>query len=61
MIAEPRKAAPLVKPEINLQDQYSVRHWAKVFSVSELDLAIAVQRAGPRPEDVAMFLGKPWR
>lgn len=44
-----------------LYDSTSVQNWAKVFGVSEIDVAIAVQRAGVHADDVAMFLGKPWR
>ncbi|MBP0446367.1 DUF3606 domain-containing protein [Roseomonas sp. SSH11] len=48
------------RDRINLDDPYEVRNWSKLFGVSDLDVAIAVRNAGPKPADVAFVLGRPW-
>lgn len=45
---------------IRLDDPHEVHHWAKVFGVTSLDISIAIRAVGPKPEDVALALGKPW-
>jgi hypothetical protein len=37
---------------INVGEDYQVRHWAKQFAVSELDLRNAVERVGSVAENV---------
>jgi hypothetical protein len=53
--------ATIVRDEVRLNDPYDVQHWAKIFGVTNLDIAIAVRNAGPKAADVAYILGKPWR
>jgi hypothetical protein len=54
------KVPELRKARIKVNDPYEVHHWAKVFGVTDFDVAIAVRAAGPKPQDVALALGKPW-
>lgn len=54
----PRPASLDQRP-INLNDPYEVEHWARLFHVTQLDVVIAVQMAGPMPADVALALSGP--
>lgn len=54
-----RQATPADRDRIDLGDPYCVQHWAKNFRITELDLAIAVNRAGPLARDVALLLCQP--
>ena len=54
-----RRAAPADRDRIDPGDPYSVQHWARSFRITELDLAIAVQQAGPLARDVALLLYQP--
>ncbi|WP_426955568.1 DUF3606 domain-containing protein [Muricoccus radiodurans] len=49
-------ALPRKDERIDLHDPVSVRRWANAFRLSELDLAVAVQTAGPKPSAVAYLL-----
>ncbi|WP_408906324.1 DUF3606 domain-containing protein [Muricoccus nepalensis] len=54
-------ALPAGGARIDLQDPESVRYWAEVFGLDEIDLMMAVLTAGRRPQDVALLLRRPWR
>ncbi|WP_426954155.1 DUF3606 domain-containing protein [Muricoccus radiodurans] len=56
MLLDKPESARIDDQRIDLRDPYSVRHWSRAFGLSELDLAIAVQTAGPRPGAVAFLL-----
>ncbi|WP_338665169.1 DUF3606 domain-containing protein [Pararoseomonas sp. SCSIO 73927] len=51
-----RRTTPADRDHIDLSDPYCVQHWARSFRITELDLAVAVQRAGPLARDVAVLL-----
>ena len=57
------KPSPLSNTDatINLHDPSSMKHWAKVFGITELDLTIAVHNVGPRPQDLVQLLRMFWR
>ncbi|TPG46432.1 DUF3606 domain-containing protein [Roseomonas nepalensis] len=61
MVLEKAMALPAGGARIDLQDPESVRYWAEVFGLDEIDLMMAVLTAGRRPQDVALLLRRPWR
>ena len=52
------KPSPLSNMEtmIDLHDPGSMKHWTKVFGITELDLTIAVHNVGPQPKDLVQLL-----
>ncbi|MBP0495343.1 DUF3606 domain-containing protein [Pararoseomonas indoligenes] len=58
-MSEARRGKPADRDHIDLGDPYCVQHWARSFGITELDLAIAVHRAGPLARDVALVLCQP--
>jgi hypothetical protein len=41
---------------INVDEVYEVRHWAKQFAVSELQLLAAIEQVGPMVDGVRQYL-----
>jgi hypothetical protein len=41
---------------INVDELYEVRHWAKQFAVSDLQLLAAVEQVGPMVDVVRQYL-----
>ena len=53
-LSDSTRAAQPVRNQVDLLDPYDVRHWTEVFGITELDLVIAVQNAGPMVKDVVL-------
>ena len=43
---------------IDLTDNHEIRDWSLKLGVTELELQAAVEKVGPKAEDVRHFLGK---
>ncbi|WP_277753916.1 DUF3606 domain-containing protein [Muricoccus nepalensis] len=51
------KVVWLASNTIDMDDDINARYWARVFQLSNLDLATAVMIVGPDARAVAQFLG----
>ncbi|MCR0983728.1 DUF3606 domain-containing protein [Roseomonas populi] len=58
-MSEVLRSPSAARNRIDLDDPYCVQHWARNFRITELDLTIAVQQAGPLVQDVALLLRQP--
>ena len=58
MADDKSKRGPADRSRINLSEDYEVRYWSETLGVSNLELQAAVEKVGPRVEDVRQFLSK---
>jgi hypothetical protein len=58
MADDKSKTGPADRSRINLSEDYEVRYWSETLGVSNLELQAAVEKVGPRVEDVRQFLSK---
>jgi hypothetical protein len=52
-----RRAPPLARGNLNLEDKAATRHWSKAWGVSKREMQRAIDKVGPAVHAVAKELG----